>query len=111
MESEGNECLLDLIELIAHLGYFFCPLIGRPLDPLFTQLTSRSERQHRVDHRLFSILLDIGGALSPVIDRRAQIHQMTVQVGVGDRRSQITNQGRRGATFRDQTLGGVIGRV
>ena len=91
MESKGNKCLLDFIELIAHRRHFLCPLIGRPLDPLIAQLTSRSERKHCVDHRLFNILLDIGGALSPVINRRAQIHQMPVQVGVSDRRRQITD--------------------
>ena len=80
MKPKGNQCLLDLIELIAHRRHSFCPLIRRPFDIFIDQLTSRSKCLHRVNHRLLGITLDIGRALPPVIDGGAQIHQVPIKI-------------------------------
>ena len=80
VKPKGNQCLLDLIELIAHRRYSLCPLIRRPLDMLFDQLTADSKRLHRINHRLLGITLNISRTLSPVIDGSTQIHQVPIKV-------------------------------
>ena len=111
MKPEGNERLLDLIELRPNIFYPLRPLLMRPLGVLLAKVTLHGERHQRIDHDLLSILLDVSRPLSPMIDSAPQVHQVAVEVGMGDGRCQITDQRGSCAAFGNQALGGVVRRI